>query len=174
MTKLTRPLRIAVLEADHPLDKTASKYGTYGGVFKSLFTTAATSLGWDPETDLNITKWDIERELNFPPTLDELDGVVITGSRHNGFENTRWIVALVDYIRDVLTTQKRVRVVGVCFGHQIIARALGARVDRGEKGWEASVCPVPLSARGRELFGLEILVYNSPAASAFLLRLEFC
>lgn len=56
-------------------------------------------------------------------------------------------------MRGVLEDQTRVRVIGVCFGHQIVARALGAKVGRNRRGWEASVTSVHLSSKGKELFG---------------------
>ncbi|RAL65779.1 hypothetical protein DID88_005444 [Monilinia fructigena] len=57
----------------------------------------------------------------------------------------------------VFLAQDRVRIVGVCFGHQIVGRALGVKVDRSDKGWEVSVTPVELTAKGKEIFGLESL-----------------
>lgn len=77
----TNPLRIAILEADHPLDRTADKFGTYGGVFSSLLRKGATELSWDSEKDLDITKWDVERLQLFPSSLDNIDVILITGSR---------------------------------------------------------------------------------------------
>ena len=46
----------------------------------------------------------------------------------------------------------------MCYGHQIVGRALGAKVGRSDKGWEVSVVDVELTAKGKELFGLEELV----------------
>jgi GMP synthase-like glutamine amidotransferase len=54
--------------------------------------------------------------------------------------------------------QDRVRLIGVCFGHQIIGRALDQKVGRSDRGWEVSVTPMQLSAKGKELFGVEELV----------------
>lgn len=50
------------------------------------------------------------------------------------------------------------RVVGICFGHQIIGRALGARVGRSPEGWEIAVDEINLTETGKELFGKEVLV----------------
>jgi GMP synthase-like glutamine amidotransferase len=47
---------------------------------------------------------------------------------------------------------------GACFGHQIIARAMGSRVARSEKGWEVSVSEIALSQPGQDLFQKETLV----------------
>jgi GMP synthase-like glutamine amidotransferase len=56
-----------------------------------------------------------------------------------------------------------VRLVGVCFGHQIIGRALGQKVGRSEGGWEISVTPMQLTTKGKELFGLdEVVSYYLP------------
>jgi len=51
-----------------------------------------------------------------------------------------------------------VRIVAACFGHQIVGRALGARVGRSEKGWETSVTAIDLTKRGQEIFGKTTLV----------------
>lgn len=78
----------------------------------------------------------------------------------NAFDNTPWIVKLVEFTRKILEEQTRVRVIGVCFGHQVIGRALGAKVSRNKHGWEASVTPVHLSSRGQDLFGgKDVLVF---------------
>ena len=53
-----------------------------------------------------------------------------------------------------MLAQDRVKIIGVCYGHQIVGRALGAKVARSESGsWEVSVCEVLQTGRGRELFG---------------------
>lgn len=69
----------------------------------------------------------------------------------NAFDDDAWILRLVGFVREVLQ-QRRVKVVGVCFGHQIVGRALGAKVGRNEE-WEVSVCEVLQAERGREMFG---------------------
>lgn len=58
-----------------------------------------------------------------------------------------------------MLAQSRVKVIGVCYGHQIVGRALGAKVARSEGGaWEVSVSQVNLTEKGKELFGKDALV----------------
>ncbi|KFX99423.1 hypothetical protein O988_03863 [Pseudogymnoascus sp. VKM F-3808] len=147
-----RPLRIAILECDTPLPGTQKTYGGYGGVFTSLLRSAASSLNPPlPESDLVLSAYDVVKEI-YPPSLDEIDGILITGSRHNSFESDPWILKLVEYVKQILA-QDRVRIVGVCFGHQIVGRALGAPVGRSDEGWELSVTDLSLTPAGKEIFG---------------------
>ncbi len=48
--------------------------------------------------------------------------------------------------------------IGVCFGHQIVGRALGAKVGRNDDGWEAAVTDLRLSEKGKEIFKQDRLV----------------
>lgn len=81
---MRRPLRIAILESDTPLERTKNKYGGYGGVFEALLKTSAKELGQpeklDPETGLEITKWDVVHRDDLYPNLDDIDAILITGS----------------------------------------------------------------------------------------------
>ncbi|KAF1810510.1 class I glutamine amidotransferase-like protein [Eremomyces bilateralis CBS 781.70] len=149
------PIRIAILECDTPLEKTKAKYGGYGGVFKTLMVGGAKLRGLDPERDLEMTSWPVEKELQYPE-LEDIDAIMLTGSRYNAFDNTPWITSIVSYLRRVLE-QDRVRIIGVCFGHQLVARALGTPIGRSDIGWEVSVCPVELSPEGQRIFGLSNL-----------------
>ena len=78
-------------------------------------------------------------------------------TEHNSFDNDAWILKLVEFTEKLLK-QDRVRIVGVCFGHQILGRALGAKVGRSDNGWEISVLPVELTAKGKEVFQQDSLV----------------
>jgi len=48
--------------------------------------------------------------------------------------------------------------VGICFGHQILGRALAAKVGRNPEGWEVAVSKISLTDKGRKIFGGDSLV----------------
>lgn len=81
-----------------------------------------------------------------------------------------WIVKLTEFVQKVLLEQDRIRVAGICFGHQIVGRALGGVCDRNEKGWEISITEVNLSEIGKGLFGRNSFV-RLPYLYPWLLRL---
>ncbi|KIW60832.1 hypothetical protein PV05_01018 [Exophiala xenobiotica] len=157
--KLHQPVRIAILECDTPLPKTKDKFQGYGGVFEVLLRSGAKALGrpdLDPETGLEISKWQVELEPERYPDPGTIDAILITGSKHDSFADTPWINKLVDYTA-MISSETQVRVIGVCFGHQIVGRALKAEVGRNPLGWEAAVTDVDLSAKGKEIFGVDKL-----------------
>lgn len=156
------PVRLAILAADTPNPAVEAKYGDYGGVFTHLFKRACAAL--DPpqtvESQLDLSVHDIVNDLSAYPDPETLDGVLITGSKHNSFEDDEWIQRLVQYTRRLLEGG-RVRVVGVCFGLQIVARAMGTEVGRSVRGWELSVVEMGLTDEGKRIFGKETLVRSS-------------
>ncbi len=72
-------------------------------------------------------------EGQFPASPTECDAYVITGSPRGAYESEAWIIKLIQFIRDAY--QARVKFVGICFGHQVLAQALGGRVEKSEKGY---------------------------------------
>jgi hypothetical protein len=151
------PLRLAILEADSPVPAANEKYGGYFGVFKHLFARAVSPAPL--ESELTLTGHDVVHHPDSAyPSLDDVDAILITGSKFNAFDDDAWILTLVEFVRKALV-HERVRVVGICFGHQIVARVMGTLVARSDQGWELSVTETRLTERGRELFpGRETLV----------------
>jgi GMP synthase-like glutamine amidotransferase len=149
------PLRLAILEADTPQPQTRDRYGGYTGVFTALLEAAAKPQKL--EELVMIKGYDVVNELHSYPSLDDIDAILITGSRHTAFDNDPWILKLVEYTKKAIESN-RVRVVGVCFGHQIIGRAEGAQLGRSNKGWEVAVTEVDLTDKGKEIFGLDKMV----------------
>jgi GMP synthase (glutamine-hydrolysing) len=80
------------------------------------------------------------------PSPGEVDGVVVTGSLASVTRLAPWMSALGDWL---LATAERAPVLGVCFGHQLLGRALGGRVERNPRGPEAGTRAVALTAEGR-------------------------
>ena len=72
-------------------------------------------------------------EGEFPASVTTCDGWLITGSRHGTYEDHPWIPPLEAFIRAAYAAH--VPLVGICFGHQIIAQAMGGKVERYAGGW---------------------------------------
>ncbi|KAK2759448.1 hypothetical protein FQN54_002926 [Arachnomyces sp. PD_36] len=145
------PLRIAVFECGKAAPGVKAKYGGYGGLFESHLMAAAKLSNNLAKEDLVVTKWDVKaREY---PKLEDIDAVLMSGSNSDSFENEPWILQLVEFVKTLLA-QRRVRIIGICFGHQILGRALGAQSGRNNGLWELGVVEVNLTETGKEVLGI--------------------
>lgn len=69
----------------------------------------------------------------FPASVDAAEGWLLTGSRHGAYDDLPFIPPLETFIRDARAAL--VPMVGICFGHQIMAQALGGQVEKHPGGW---------------------------------------
>jgi GMP synthase-like glutamine amidotransferase len=121
-------LSVALLECDHVDAEVRGIAGDYGDMFSNLFSDHA------PEVVLDHV--DVVGGAVLPE-LGAHDGIVITGSRQSVGDDLPWIDDLAELV--VRAHERDVPVVGICFGHQLIAHALGGRVDRTPAGWGVGV-----------------------------------
>ena len=117
-------MKIGILESGLLNEKFAGQYDTYPVMFATLLNRAKRGLEYK-------TFSVIRGEM--PESIDECDGWLITGSRHGAYEKLDWMLELEDFIREVY--RQSVPLVGICFGHQIIAQALGGEVTKSDRGW---------------------------------------
>ncbi|KAL2887087.1 putative glutamine amidotransferase-like proteinC13C5.04 [Ceratocystis lukuohia] len=173
------PFRLAILEADTPMPKTVARSGHYFGVFSELFTSATAP---EPLSSvLSLSRYNVHDDPSRYPELGEVDGVLITGSKYNAGDDDHWILTLVAFVSRAM--EAGVKVIGVCFGHQIVARALDSPVVRNEKGWEVSVIETELTAEGQRILQMNKMrifqmhrdiVPEPPRGSTLLSHTKIC
>lgn len=126
-------LSIAILRTDEVLPQFIESHGDYPEMFSSMLQQAAAE--HDPPIDLRIDCFDA-RTGEFP-VVDAYDGYLITGSRNSVYDSEPWIAELADYLRKVLDAGGLI--VGICFGHQLIAHFFGGRTEPAAAGWMVGV-----------------------------------
>jgi GMP synthase (glutamine-hydrolysing) len=133
-------MRIGILQTGHAPDQVIGALGDYSDMFEQL-------LGGH---DFTFQTFSVVDNV-FPDSPDLADGWLITGSRHAVYEDHAWIAPLEELIRKIAASGKPL--IGICFGHQIIAQALGGKVEKYRGGWAA----------GRQVydFGDEKLALNA-------------
>lgn len=113
-------MRIGLLETGQPPVALQPSFGRYGGMFQAL-------LG----PDHVYTTYDVQAG-HLPAASGEQDAWLITGSSAGVYDDLPWIEPLSDFLR---AAKGQVPLVGVCFGHQIMAQAFGGQVVKSERGW---------------------------------------
>ncbi|WP_022702943.1 type 1 glutamine amidotransferase [Pseudorhodobacter ferrugineus] len=109
----------------------------------------------------------------FPPDVQACDGWLITGSKFGAYEDHAWIPPLEDFIRASFAAH--VPMVGICFGHQIIAQAMGGRVEKFTKGWAVGPTEYDFGGKTVRLNAWhQDQVIEKPAAAQVAGRNAFC
>ena len=115
-------MKIGILIAGH-LDE--SMFATHGNI-DNVLTDMLQGQGFD------IVSYAV-CDNHFPTDLKSADGWIISGSIHCANDDVNWIHQLKSVIRDIY--QNSIPLVGICFGHQVIAAALGGKVEQFSGGW---------------------------------------
>ncbi len=111
--------RIAILETGGPPPALVERHGDYPAMFRALFGDGPVFEAFNSQAG----QW---------PDPAAFDAAVITGSSAGVYEDAPWIGDLLAWIRGA---KGRTALIGVCFGHQAMAQALGGRVEKSDRGW---------------------------------------
>ena len=169
-------MRIAILQADtiHPALQSICQ--SYGLMFKQLLSKAAEQLA----LPLTLEVFDVVQG-EYPAT-ESFDAYLVTGSKADAFSDQDWVVALRQRVQNYY--QQRKVLLGICFGHQLIAHALGGVTARSDKGWGVGCHTYQVqqfpswwsgnSSQVRLLVSHQDQVQSLPESATLFLRSDFC
>lgn len=155
-------MRIGILQTGEAPDDLKPGLGDYPDLFGQLLS----------GHDFIFQVWHVENGI-FPASVHDADGWLITGSKHGAYEDHAFIPPLEAFIREAYA--QKVPLVGICFGHQIIAQALGGKVEKFSGGW--AVGPQDYAFDGEELTlqaWHQDQVVVKPAAARVVASNDFC
>jgi len=166
-------MKLGILKCDQVSEMFVAEHGHYPQMFASLLLTA------DPS--LEFVEFDAQRG-DLPTDIDVVDAYLITGSRHGVNDGFPWIADLEDFVRLLHAAHKKV--IGICFGHQLIAKALGGKVIKSPKGWGVGISQNQITERREwmspSLDTLNLLVSHQdqvvelPQTAKVLASSDFC
>ena len=115
-------MKIGILQTGHLPEELSDKHGAYPDMFARLLAAHGFTFATFHVVD-----------GHFPADVHQCHGWLITGSKHGAYEPHPWIPPLEEFIRKAYAAG--VPVAGICFGHQVMAQALGGKVEKFAGGW---------------------------------------
>lgn len=155
-------MKIGILVTGHVAEALQDTHGEYDAMFAR----------WLSGHGFEFEGWFVV-DGQFPRGPEAADGWLITGSRHGAYEGHDWIAPLERFIRDIIASGRPL--VGICFGHQIIAQALGGRVEKVARGWSVGRTTYETEAGSLTLDAWhQDQVVDLPEGARVLARNDFC
>ena len=121
-------MKIGILQCDDVADELQAEFGNYPAMFEEMLGEVATDLEF-------VTYRVTDGEL--PKSVHDCDGYLTTGSRYGVNDGFAWIDALEKFVVDL--DDAKIKFVGICFGHQMLAKALGGQVKVSDQGWGVGI-----------------------------------
>lgn len=118
--------RIAILETGHNHADLEPRFGRFSDAFRIWLARHA------DEFPVDLAVYRVE-DGQFPADAADHDGYIITGSAAGVYEDHDWLEPTRAFIRAALAAERKL--LGVCFGHQLLAQVLGGTVVKSHKGW---------------------------------------
>lgn len=166
-------MRICILETDILRPQLIDQYKGYGKMFKQLFEKQSIPAQFDV---YNVV------EGRYPDDEQAYDAYLITGSKADSFGTDPWILQLREYL--LARYANGDRLIGICFGHQLLALLLGGKTERAAKGWGIGVNRYQLLEQPEwmspDLQDLDLLVFHQdqvvelPENATLVASSEFC
>jgi len=116
-------MKLAILETGRPPRDLPDQFGDYPSMFREM-------LG----SEFEVENFDVQAG-HLPSNPGRHHTYLITGSPAGVYDPLPWIEPLKEFIRSVQGS----KIVGICFGHQVMAEALGGHVEKSDKGWGAGL-----------------------------------
>ena len=148
---MNKPLHIGILRADDVIDELANGHGQYPEMFEDLLRRANRSRS--DSLELRFSSYAVNHD-HYPADIDEVDGYILTGSKSSVYDDDAWITELGEFVRQLHQCKKKL--LGICFGHQMVAQALGGSTQKSDRGWGIGVKDASFDAeavRGLAAFG---------------------
>lgn len=166
-------MKLCILDNDILEGHLGETYSSFGALFIRLF--EGVGANWSMEV--------FNTQLGqYPASFDDFDAVLLTGSRADSFSQDAWVQELRQRVTALLAARKKM--VGVCFGHQLIALCMGAPVGRAPQGWGAGRMTydwhrpdLPLSGERTRIALLashQDQVFELPSGATLVASSDFC
>ncbi|KAJ9127016.1 hypothetical protein QFC24_001247 [Naganishia onofrii] len=151
-SKPSGQVTIAFLKCDKVPEEAKEAHGEYQDVLHNLFEPLIPE---DSKLELETLSYDVVHKREYPKddVLARTDAIVVSGSfEDEAHADTMWILKLAGFLIKVHDEYPKTRIVGICFGLQVIARAFGpSTIKENPKGWEVGSTRVDLTETGRKL-----------------------
>ncbi|KAH8590705.1 GMP synthase [Bisporella sp. PMI_857] len=147
-----------VIETDEPHPDTIKERGSFSHILYNHFVKAGNN--HDPPLGIEVEQRFVVAEKGGKVPLFEefkdINSVLITGSVFDAYSDNPWILELLVLLQELYTKRPDIKLSGICFGHQLICRLLGSKVEAEPSGdWELGHCPIQLTPMGKRLFRTE-------------------
>ena len=123
---MSKPLRVGLVQCGYVHADLVSEFGDYPDVFAALLA----------PFDLELITYDVQHDA-LPAGPTECDAWIVSGSADSTYDELPWIAPVEQFVRDLVLAD--VPLVAICFGHQLLAQALGGRVAKCDDGWGVGV-----------------------------------